>query len=225
MMDYLHIPMAKPKSQPEHGKKPINQGSSGANGHQGIHIGRPMQQGPEPCLEKMTVDEQHGDGQKQLCQSGDQGILFPHKEPGCRQPHHRTHGNIHQRHKQDNGKNQPLFHLLLMSDSLVLAGHPLAAEAAFFQSCRLLFQRGCPIADLLHRLNNGIGLQFCFIVGNRHLIGQKADVYIFHSLQLGYAAGHIRLACGTGHPCDIVFFSFHAYPSSLQLFNQLHRLI
>ena len=32
-------------------------------------------------------------------------------------------------------------------------------------------------------------------------------------------------AAAANASADIVFFSFHAYPSSLQLFNQLHRLI
>ena len=208
-MDKPHIPVAEPISQPEHGEQPVHQRRPRANGHQGIHVGRPVPQRLKTRLEKMAVDKQHGDCQKQLGQGVYQRVFHTHKEPGHRQPHHAAHGNVHQGHQQHNGRNKPALHLLLAVQGLVLPGLPLAAETALAWRGCLPLQRGGAVADFFHSLDDVLLAHLALVVGDGHLVGQQADVYILHALQFGDAPGHVGLAGGAGHAGDVVFFCFH----------------
>ena len=209
-MDQLHVPVAEPIGQPEHGEQPVHQRRPRANGHQGIHVGRPVPQRLKARLEKVPVDKQNRYGQEQLGQGVHQGVFHTHKEPGHRKTHHAAHSDVHQGHQQHNRGNKPALHLFLAVHGLVLASLPLAAEPALaLGGGWLLLQRGSAVADFFHRLDDVLLAHLALVVGDGHLVGQQADVYLLHALQLGDAPGHVGLAGGAGHAGDVVFFCFH----------------
>ncbi len=123
------------------------------------------------------------------------------KEAGQGPIHHVPHGQIKQRDHEDEGDDQPEFHLLDLR--LGLLHRALLGRAAPFG----LGQVGA-IPPLLHRLDDLLGAQGLFIVIHRHIVAQQVDGHLRHPLQLAHALFHMGRAGCAGHASDIEF-GFH----------------
>lgn len=92
------------------------------------------------------------------------------------------------------------LHLLLAVHGLILASLPLAAEPALaLGGGLLLLQRGSAVADFFHRLDDVFLAHLALVVGDGHLVGQQADVYLLHALQLGDARVTLAWQAAAGH--------------------------
>ena len=96
--DGVHIPTHLGAGHGKQGVGAVDKGGRGSQGHQGVHIGRPVPEAPEAADEEFLVNHHDDDRQQQLGQA--HGHMIAVKEG--RQwpaPHHITHGKV-QQHQQ-----------------------------------------------------------------------------------------------------------------------------
>ena len=101
-----------PHLRVRHGKERVDAVSvrcAGAERHQGVHIGRSVDESSESADEELLIDYHDGRRQKKLDQ--------PHRHMVARQnfrdrpvPHHMPHREIHQRNQEAQGGDQSTLH-------------------------------------------------------------------------------------------------------------------
>ena len=177
----------------------IDKGRRGAQGHQGIHIGGPVPQGPVARDKKLLIDD-HDDGrQQQLHQPQGHGVAL---EKGRNRPaaHHMAHGEVHQhRQKAHRPQEPPLQHrrLPVLQDRGV-GGSRLLGCALF----------GRAVARLLHGLDDGLGRGRAL---HAHGVGQQAHRTGRDPRHLTDGLLHPGAAGRAAHARDVVLL--HGAPS------------
>ena len=74
-MDYLHISMPHADADLVDGINSVNSSRTGANGDQGIHVGRTLQKIAETNPKVSAVYNQHRQQQEKLCEGKDKRIF------------------------------------------------------------------------------------------------------------------------------------------------------
>ena len=82
--DQFHIPGGQPLGNADDGINAIQNGSGGADGHEGIHGGSATEQRRKAAAEIAKLQNDDGKGKRQLRQTEPQGILMAGKEGGQR---------------------------------------------------------------------------------------------------------------------------------------------
>ena len=208
MLHRIPVPVAHGKGHSEQGRNTVDQGSQGAHGDQGVHIGRAVPQSLQAPAVVHPVQVDDRQGQEKLQQGRHQGILGTVVPVWGRNTHHMAHGEIHQDHQQNGGTDDPYLHV---PQGIVSLGG--------FLLLGLLSSQGRAVACVGHGFDDRLrhGGAFCL-----HGHGARQQVYLrfrntrytschlFHPGRAG-SAGH------TGH----IEFQFHGHPSFLFLLSMI----
>ena len=183
----------------EHRQAP-QEGNGRTQGHQGIHIGSPVEQGLETAGVKVLVDVHDDNGQEHLGKH--QSQMVPVQQSGHRPPQHVVaHGDVHEQEQEPQGGNQPPAEpgRLMVLQGFFIGGqlfrHSLFGLGGSFD--------GSPVACVLHGLDN-------IPIGggpfHPHAVGQEGNRYPGDPGNPGHRLFHMGLARSTGHACYYILF-------------------
>ncbi len=159
-LDEGHIPVAEPPSAQVEDEDAVDEGGSGAQGHEGVHVGSAACEGPEARAVKFRVEGDDGQEQEQLGEGEGHHVLFTVEEVfeplrhGQPEPvqQHVVHGDVHEGHEKVQGeKEAPLQAPLLV----VAGGLAVPGGQARGPTCRVL--RGGAVAESAHLLDDAVG--------------------------------------------------------------------
>ena len=171
----------------------------GAQGHQGVHVGRAVPQALKAGDKKLLVDHHDDHSQIELDQCLSHIVLRQEGRQGPA-PHHGAHGEVHQYRQEAHRPDQTLFEdrRLLVLQGLLRLRH--AAGGGLLASGALL--RGA-VARGLHRGDDGGGLRGTL---HAHGIGQQAYRATCDARHLRHGFLHSGTASRAAHASHIKLF-------------------
>ncbi len=198
----LHdIPAPQMPAHSVYGENTVQIGRGGAERDEGIHIRRAVPKGFEADSKIFLVDDEYGRCQQKLRQGEAHNVFIAQQDRGQGCAHHMPHGDIKQRNKETERRNQPLFHGMHFLRRDIARG--FAGGVCLF--CALW---ECAVAAAFYGVDNVVRFQDGFIVFYGHGILEKVDVNCGDALQLADAFFHMRGTGGAGHACNVEFL-FH----------------
>ena len=194
----------------------VNERAGGADGHQGIHVGVPVEQGLEAVDEEIPAAVQHRDGQQQLQNRkvhgmGVHGEQVWQGQAGQSEGQHLAHGHIQQQRRENGGNDQ----LVLFPPQLQL----LRVLAGLHRSrLRLVLVELGAEARLFHLGHDLLRRHLVFVVDDGHALRYQIHVAALHARQLPGHPLHGRAARRAVHPGDVIYFFPHG-GSSFEIKN------
>ena len=117
------------------------------------------------------------------------------------------HGDVEQRHRKEEGYDEPPLHAV----DLRFGGVHRALLA--FASGTLFLVDHCIVAPILHRFDDGVFIHCGRVILHRHIVGQEVDVDLLYTGQFSHAFIHMGRTCRTGHAHDIELLTGHSFNS------------
>ena len=196
--------------------KTVGEGAAAADGHERIHVGRPVDEGGEAAQKIAPAKDQHRNGQDQL-QDGVVHRVAHHGEElrqgeGRRQ--HLAHGDVEQQHREDRRPDEAVL--------LGTVGGVLLRLLGLLRLCRgLVLVEGGAEARLRYLVDDVLRLGLFLVIGDGQDAGGEVHVAALHPRQTAGHPLHRGAARGAVHPRDVVFFLAHGkipFPSRPSFF-------
>ena len=183
-------------------------GNAGAQRHQGVHIGSPVEEGAESGCEEIPVDDHDDCREDHLCQ-GQADVVVDQKRRKRPAPHIMAHGDVHEGREKEDGELQSSEKLRgrAVFQGILLPGELLAGPA--FCRIRGAFLKSGAVACFLDR---GDDIGACGSPLDSHRIRQKGYRDTAYSGNPGYRFLHMSLAGRAAHACDNVVFHRRSFP-------------
>ena len=182
----------------------VGEGAAAADGHQGIHVGRPVDQGREAAQKIAPAKDQHRDGQDQL-QDGVVHRVAHHGEElrqRQRRRQHLAHGDVEQQRGEDRRPDEAVL--------LGTVGGVLLRLLGLLGLRRgLVLVEGGAEARLRDFRDDVLRLGLLLVIGDGQDAGGEVHVAALHPRQTAGHPLHRGAARGAVHPRDVVFFLAH----------------
>ena len=201
----LQISVSQPVAHLIDGEHAVYHGGGGAHSDEGVHVGRPVEQGLKADLIVFVVEIHNWQGEQQLGQAKGHRVFHAQKEAGQGSTHHVAHGDVEQGDQKDEGPDQPVLH----GGELFLQTGLGPGSGGLDGGC---LRQGGPIARVDDGVDDAAGGEDVLVVLDGHGVGHQADLSLLHAIQPADRLFHMSGAGRTGHACDVKFL-FHCITS------------
>ena len=179
-----HISVSQAPADLVESHQTVGHSGSGAQGNEGVHVGRTAPQSLKSHLVVLVVDIHDGQQQKHLGQGVNESIFRAMEEARNGQTHHMPHGEIKEGNKKAEGDDKPPLH----GGELLLH---VRDPGSFGRFPGGLPRQTGPITRLHYGSNNGITVLPGGVKVHLHGAAQQVHVDLPHSLQLADSLLHM----------------------------------